>query len=114
MLSSYQLDLLSGDDYTEPFNDDIPDFITKEFEQEELSRLSAKEYLLLQLDRLLVELDLSKIGLRRFRYNLYRMNLYEWDTPQEKQEVLKEMTQKIYYYLSRKNQLKKRINALPI
>lgn len=114
MISSYELDLLAGEDYTEPFNDDIPDFIKKEFEQEELSRLSAKEYLLLQLDRLLVELDLSKIGLRRFKYNLYRMNLYEWDTPQEKQEVLKEMKRKIYDYTYRKKQLKNEINTLPI
>lgn len=114
MISSYELDLLAGEDYVEPLSDDIPDFIKKEFEQEELSRLSAKECLLLQLDCLLVELDLSKMGLRRFRYNLYRMNLYEWDTPEERREVLNEMTQEIYYYMSRKNQLKERINALPI
>lgn len=107
MISSYELDLLAGEDYAEPLSDDIPDFIKKEFEQEELSRLSAKECLLLQLDCLLVELYLSKIGLRRFKYNLYRMNLYEWDTPQEKQEVLKEMKRKIYDYTYRKKTIKK-------
>lgn len=94
MISSYKLDLLLGEDYIEPFNDDIPDFIKKEFEHEELSRLSAKEYLLLQLNMLLIELDPSKIGLIRFKYNLYRIDLYEWDTPQEKKEVLQEMKKK--------------------